>query len=275
VKAKSFFYASAGIFLLVAACCMISALVSGCSATLRGTIPADRSTAVEAAVKVAGKIGMAAQKGPVDALVHGEISGTLWGTLGTAKMAPAADLFVQTGGPNGYKATGAIYLAPAGADTVRYEALFATDATVGADAIGGLFCELVRQQVQLDRGKQAPRVNLTKSSGAFVGWSMLTPVAGLHYTMKGNPYGTGSTRPWFYAISALGDVVMVGLLTGAALVDDSDTQSALVIAGVSTGLGWRLISLLGLQDVWEYNAIARTDFDLDAAVRSLDAPSDR
>jgi len=249
---------------------MILISASGCIAITRGTIAADRSTTIETAVKVASKIGMEVKEGPVDAVVEGEVRPY----FRTAVSVPQADLFVSTVGQDGYQANGAIHLTPAGADQaeVRYESTFATNMTVGADAFGGLFLDLIRQQMRIDRGEQSPHVNATKSYGKLVARSLLTPIAGLHYTMQGNPYGAGSTRKWAYATSAFGDV-MVGLLTAAAFVDDSDTRSNLVIAGVSTGVAWRLISLLGLSDVAEYNALARTDFDLDAARRSIDATS--
>jgi hypothetical protein len=251
----------------IAAVCVLWSGELGCVATTRGTVAADHATSLAAASTAAHKLGMDVVVAPPLYLqLSDEAFPFIWRRTGVVD----ADLFVTAGAAE-HLTQGAVQLTASGPDLTECEGIFATNPEVSPSDMGAMFLELTNQQVRLDAGTQLPHVNPLKSAGRYAAWTLCTPVAGLHYTGTGNPYWS-SDPALGYAGAALGDAVMVGCLTAAFLVDGRDTRSTLIAVGVSTGMAWRFyLSLLGLNDIKAYNFLARSDDDLEAALRAIHA----
>jgi hypothetical protein len=69
-------------------------------------------------------------------------------------------------------------------------------------------------------------------------------------------------KPYLYLQNGIGDVVMVGLITAGLLTSNSDARKDKISVGISIGLLWRLLTLLNLSDISDYNELAKTPYNL-------------
>jgi hypothetical protein len=237
------------------------ALQSCFLATTRKTIDESPEVVKDAILKVAKKTDMTAVEGPIDATVYATLSGIPI----KSKYVEAADFVIMKRGTNPLNNTatyGAVKLTPLNSGTFTgYTGVFSTESG-DPKANGNLIIELARQQILLDKGLQQQYKNEFKSRRAFVARNFISPFWGANYLLKDNPLIAPSSGKYLYLQNGFGDVLMTGMLAGAAFTKNDRDKKGLIVTGIITGLAWRFLCLLNLTDIDDYNVLAKTDYNL-------------
>jgi hypothetical protein len=239
----------------------------GSAAKLSGKIDSDPVTVNRALFKVAKKNDWYFERGKGNV----EVGGSFGGLPKSPVLIKDANIVVSkhsTGIHNNTGFFGAIRL-----DSIDNGA--ATRYTIGLGTPAGddmadahLIMEFARQQISMDKGEQ-PSANNPKKSKVFLGLNFLSPIASAHYLTAGNPLITPPLRKAFYLQNGLGDAVMVPCLIAAAFVGKSKDRNGLLVGGLSWGILMRLIGLLNLTDLKDYNDLAKLDYNLITAYDHL------
>lgn len=135
-------------------------------------------------------------------------------------------------------------------------------AYIPAGDYANLIPGLIDQQMQLQRGVRQPVYNTPKSVRKYLWWTALSPLAGIGYLQHKNPMLSRKTVEHFFWSIAAFEALGVGLIVAGAYTSDRKERWESIGIGITGLVIWRLVFMLGVADIYEYNALARSPYDV-------------
>lgn len=227
-------------------------------ATMNRTVAGIEPEVRQAGLKTAENLGYKATPGPVRASIV--VSGLRAGSI----EIPEADGYLEKPSGSVLNNTGVVgaFHVDGSRDSSRIEVSFGGTGASDPRGHAGLFLQSVEQELQLESGKRSPATNAVKSVPGYVARSLVTPLWGNAYILGGNPLLTQPLRLASYGVPLLFEGIGAGSLIAGVTADNAKDRRNGIAIGVLYLVTIRGLSMFGIQDVRDYNAIARSPYNL-------------
>ena len=230
-----------------------SLLLIGCVGSKEGLIEASREETIKGIREVAKNVQMSYKQGDLDVNL-------IIGSENVSKQ--NQDIFLSKTSTNTFNNTstfGTIKLKSITYNETFFDATFTSPAG-DPWANANLIYEMTKQQININRGVEEPFINPLKSTNSYVLLTAISPILSANYLLNENPLVSKSNHKWVYLQSGFGDLTMIGLLIAGASAKNKQYQY--FWTGIAFSIIWKLVSLLSITDINDYNIIARSPYNL-------------